>query len=70
MTVLPDDEALPDTGVGLEMERLVAPIFIQSAAYGTRASTALIQHASGSLQFAEQRWQPGGVRAGEPSRFD
>ncbi|MEE4252000.1 MAG: NRDE family protein, partial [Alcanivoracaceae bacterium] len=67
---LPDDDALPDTGVGLEMERLVAPIFIQSAAYGTRASTAVIQHADGRFDFAEQRWQPGGGRAGEPSRFD
>ncbi|MDF1628606.1 MAG: NRDE family protein [Alcanivoracaceae bacterium] len=67
---LPDDDALPDTGVGLEMERLVAPIFIQSAAYGTRASTAVIQHADGCFDFAEQRWQPGGGRAGDPSRFD
>lgn len=67
---LPDDDALPDTGVGLEMERLVAPIFIQSAAYGTRASTAVIQHADGRFDFAEQRWQPGGGRAGEPTRFD
>ncbi|MCC1495999.1 NRDE family protein [Alcanivorax sp. 1008] len=67
---LPDDDALPDTGVGLEMERLVAPIFIQSAAYGTRASTAVIQHADGRFDFAEQRWQPGGGRAGDPSRFD
>lgn len=67
---LPDDDALPDTGVGLEMERLVAPIFIQSAAYGTRASTAVIQHADGRFDFLEQRWQPGGGRAGDPGRFD
>lgn len=66
---LPDDDALPDTGVGVEMERLVAPIFIQSAAYGTRASTAVIQHADGRFEFAEQRWQPGGGRAAEPGRF-
>jgi uncharacterized protein with NRDE domain len=66
---LPDDEALPDTGVGLEMERLVAPIFIQAAAYGTRASSALVQQHDGSFSFAEQRWQAGGARQGEPQWF-
>jgi uncharacterized protein with NRDE domain len=36
----PPDEALPDTGVGLELERLLAPVFVRgSAHYGTRAST-------------------------------
>jgi uncharacterized protein with NRDE domain len=69
-SLVPDDEALPDTGVGIEMERLVAPIFIQSAAYGTRASTAVCQRADGSLMFAEQRWQPGGARAAEASLFE
>lgn len=66
---VPDDDQLPDTGVGLELERLVAPIFIQSAAYGTRASTVVIQQADRQFHFAEQRWQPGGARAGEPERF-
>lgn|SRR5690554_1509019 len=66
---IPDDDQLPNTGVGLEMERLVAPIFIQSAAYGTRASTAVLLGRDGRLQFAEQRWQPGGGRAGEPAVF-
>jgi uncharacterized protein with NRDE domain len=35
------DEALPHTGVGLEMERLLSSPFIQSAAYGTRVSTVI-----------------------------
>ena len=36
----PADNALPDTGVGLELERLLAPVFVRgSALYGTRAST-------------------------------
>jgi uncharacterized protein with NRDE domain len=51
------------------MERLVAPIFIQAAAYGTRASTVLMQHQDGSFNFAEQRWQAGGARVGELGRF-
>ena len=66
---VPDDDQLPNTGVGVELERLVAPIFIQSAAYGTRASTAIRFHSEGGFDFAEQRWQPGGVKAGEPSFF-
>lgn len=36
----PNDAALPDTGVGIELERLLAPVFVRgSAQYGTRAST-------------------------------
>jgi uncharacterized protein with NRDE domain len=36
----PSDAALPDTGVGIELERLLAPVFVRgSAQYGTRAST-------------------------------
>lgn len=35
------DEALPDTGVGLERERMLSPILIAGADYGTRASTVL-----------------------------
>lgn len=36
----PSDEDLPDTGVGIELERLLATVFVRgSAQYGTRAST-------------------------------
>ncbi|HEY6985624.1 MAG TPA: NRDE family protein [Rhodanobacteraceae bacterium] len=36
----PADGALPDTGVGLDLERLLAPVFVRGTAqYGTRAST-------------------------------
>lgn len=40
----PADGALPDTGVGLDRERLLAPAFIRTpdARYGTRCSTLLI----------------------------
>ena len=33
--------ALPDTGIGLEMECLLSSVFITSPAYGTRSSTLL-----------------------------
>lgn len=35
------DERLPDTGVGLERERMLSPVLIAGPAYGTRASTVL-----------------------------
>ncbi|MDY6971117.1 MAG: NRDE family protein [Thermodesulfobacteriota bacterium] len=37
----PDDEGLPDTGVGIEWERILSPIFVSSPTYGTRSSTSL-----------------------------
>ena len=36
-----NDCRLPDTGVGLEKERMLSPIFIRSPDYGTRCSTVL-----------------------------
>lgn len=36
------DEELPSTGVGLEWERLLSPLFINSDHYGTRSSTVLL----------------------------
>lgn len=55
----PDDDYLPDTGIGLEWERLLAPMFIVSRRYGTRASTVVIVDATGRIQFAERTydWQ-------------
>lgn len=66
---LPDDGDLPDTGVGLELERLVAPIFIRSATYGTRASTVLAL-AQEKVQMVEQRWNASGASEGEAARFE
>jgi uncharacterized protein with NRDE domain len=37
------DEHLPDTGVGLEMERMLSPPFIASKDYGTRCTTVLLK---------------------------
>uniref|UniRef100_UPI003137D8A7 NRDE family protein n=1 Tax=Variovorax sp. YR752 TaxID=1884383 RepID=UPI003137D8A7 len=41
---LPQDAALPDTGIGLDKERMLAPAFIRSSdqAYGTRCSTLIV----------------------------
>jgi uncharacterized protein with NRDE domain len=36
------DEKLPQTGVSLEWERMLSPMFIKSGDYGTRSSTVLL----------------------------
>jgi uncharacterized protein with NRDE domain len=36
------DEMLPNTGVSIELERMLSPIFIKSDGYGTRSSSALL----------------------------
>lgn len=61
-THVPDDAELPDTGVGAEIERLLATSFIASADYGTRASTALLIDSVGTVDIVEQNFLSGGVR--------
>jgi uncharacterized protein with NRDE domain len=36
------DEKLPKTGVSLELERMLSPMFIKSEGYGTRSSTVML----------------------------
>lgn len=56
--VAPDD-LLPDTGVGIELERLVSPAFIASPDYGTNASTVLRIRRDGSYDIEERRFLRG-----------
>lgn len=56
---LPPDDRLPDTGVGLEWERVLSPIFIRSPGYGTRSSTVVLIGRNGRAQLAEQTHDPG-----------
>ncbi|MGI6125360.1 MAG: NRDE family protein [Planifilum sp.] len=48
------DEQLPDTGIGLERERLLSPAFIRAPGYGTRSSTVLLVSARGEVNFIER----------------
>ena len=61
----PRDTALPDTGVGIELERILAPVFIRGDRYGTRASSLLLQRDDGSVLLRERRFGPHGAFAGE-----
>lgn len=50
----PTPEHLPDTGVGPEWERILAPLFIHSAFYGTRCSSLLTIKRTGEVMFIER----------------
>ena len=56
------DEALPDTGIGVERERLLSSPFIVSDSYGTRCTTIVLVDRDGGVLVEECRYD----RAGEP----
>ena len=58
------DAALPDTGVGLELERRLSPPFVRDARYGTRCSTVVLVQADG-IRFVERRFGPDAQVLGE-----
>lgn len=53
-----EDHLLPDTGIGLERERILSSIFIESPGYGTRLSTVLMKDYSGNVDFEERSFIP------------
>jgi uncharacterized protein with NRDE domain len=55
----PEDDRLPDTGVGLARERVLAPRFIVSPSYGTRSATMLLVSRRGRATFCEWTFVPG-----------
>ncbi len=63
------DEALPDTGVGHAMERMLSSVFITSPGYGTRASTVFWVDRDGHATFAERTFS-GAAGAPVTRRFD
>ena len=56
------DASLPDTGIGLEWERLLSSAFIATPIYGTRSSTVLLMQRDLGLLFDEQIWLPAAQR--------
>ena len=59
----PTDEQLPDTGVGLDWERKLAPVFVNAGEYGTRSSTVIIADADGGVEFEERSYDRQGAVA-------
>jgi uncharacterized protein with NRDE domain len=68
----PPDDELPETGVSLEWERLLATALISGSEYGTRSSLALIMRDDGTISCAERTFAhaPTGVRETGKVRFD
>lgn len=58
------DELLPNTGVSLEWERILSPLFIQSEGYGTRSSTVLLMNDK-ELNYIEKVYTKDGISSQE-----
>jgi uncharacterized protein with NRDE domain len=61
------DHDLPDTGVGLDLERALSSMFIVSPDYGTRSSTALLIDHDGHGLLVERGYHPGSAEWEERS---
>ena len=55
----PDSE-LPTTGVSMDWERALSPVFIKTPHYGTRSSTVLRVRKDGNFQMIERRFDSAG----------
>lgn len=56
-----NDSELPDTGIGIDKERLLSSRFIQTENYGTRCSTIITVSKTGVLDFTERNYQQNGA---------
>ena len=63
------DNELPDTGVGIELERLLSSPFIIGGNYGTRSSSLLLIDRVGGVEFIERTFDLQGDQSGEELRF-
>jgi len=53
-TSTPPDDLLPETGLKLEIERAVSPIFVATPSYGTRSSTVILIDNKNQARFIEK----------------
>ena len=53
---IPSDDSLPETGVGIEWERLLSPLFIESDTYGTRSSIAMLVDQKHNINITERTY--------------
>lgn len=59
------DSELPETGVGLELERVLSSPFIRCPGYGTRSSTFILVGADGRVEFTERTFAPADLAASD-----
>lgn len=59
------DHKLPATGISLEWERMLSPVFVRAPGYGTRSSTLLMVRRDGAARLREWTWNEDAELAGE-----
>lgn len=64
---LAEDNKLPDTGIGHDVEKMLSAIHIKSEKYGTCCSTVLTISYDGKVQFTERSFPVGGREKGNVS---
>jgi uncharacterized protein with NRDE domain len=60
-----DDSELPNTGVPVEIERALSPIFVNTPKYGTRVSTLIIINTTGKHLWRECSFDSSGNQVAE-----
>jgi uncharacterized protein with NRDE domain len=63
-TLHPPDEELPDSGIGLDWERMLSPLFISSSCYGTCSSTVILVDMNMKATFMERVSETGYTKPG------
>jgi len=63
------DHLLPQTGVGLDLERALSPMFIKMPDYVTRSATVLLIDHDGLVTFAERSYENGEFREDRKYEF-
>lgn len=56
---------LPNTGLGLDREKLLSSPFIKNERYGTRCTTLIMQNVNGKVLFHEKRYDAQGHTSGD-----
>lgn len=53
------NDSLPDTGIGMEREKMLSSVFISTPEYGTKSSNLLFFTKNNQIRMHERIWQPG-----------
>lgn len=64
------DEVLPNTGVGIHLERSLSAQFVKLPNYGTRCSTAIVFHNNEEIDFLERTYENGKFKFDRSYRID
>jgi len=66
---LAEDDSLPDTGLGKELEKQLSSVFIKTDHYGTRSSTVLLVTHDDEVTFVERTYNSGSFKHEEKFNF-